>query len=556
MKKIYVNRNDSATVVVHKILSSPEEEIVIYIPKGSEIISDPKSFKLIRRETSAAGKKVSVESVDEAAIELASVCGFEISDAIFKRGNANLMDIIPTKPKISRIALKKEENKEKGGTVHIHNEDCVHEEDGHEHTEEMMSGFDRDEAISSVFSGRKNNEERIDVGDIDISDEGEEKKPSLALRFLRTLIIFAAVAGIFYVGLRVIPKADIEFVMETADWSFSDNITALVSTKGISGAKKEIPAQIFKISKNFIGEYPASGSKMIEKKAEGKLTIWNAYSSDAQSLVKNTRFLTPEGKVFRITSSIVVPGAKVADGKLVPSSVITVAVADAAGESYNTGAVAKLRIPGFQGTPKYDGFYGEFTEGASGGFVGELKVPTEADIAKAKEETTNKVKEQLAAERLIGIPNEFIIPEGGEEIRTVKEGVTSDPNDKGVFSYGVMLESRAIAFREEDVIGLMAARFSEGKEEKYDLREKDLSFKEIKTDLSAGKISIPVEFHSVWARVIDPEEFKTRIMGMKIADLKTVAFSIPGVKSFKADLWPFYVTSVPKELEKIKVEVK
>ncbi len=364
------------------------------------------------------------------------------------------------------------------------------------------------------------------------------------------------IGTVLYVGLRVLPKADINFVMETAEWSFSDTVSASVSAKAISGAKKEIPAQIFKISKNWVAEYPASGSKMIEKKAEAKLTIWNAYSSDAQSLVKNTRFLTPEGKVFRITSAIVVPGAKVADGKLVPASVVTTVIADAAGDSYNTGAIAKLRIPGFQGTPKYDGFYGEFKEGATGGFVGELKVPTEADIAKAREETTNKVREQLAVEKLIGIPSEFIVPEGGEEVRTVKDGVVSEPNDRGVFSYGVMLESRVIAFREEDIIGLMAAKFSEDKEERYDLKEKELTVKASKADISSGKVSIPIEFRSTWIRVLDPNEFESKVLGMKEGELKAAAFSVPGVKSFKADLWPSYVRAVPKDADKIKVEVR
>ena len=58
-------------------------------------------------------------------------------------------------------------------------------------------------------------------------------------------------------------------------------------------------------------------------------------------------------------------------------------VADQAGPTYNVGPVAKLTIPGLQGSPKYDAFYGAIAGTTTGGFVGNKAVPTAADIASA-----------------------------------------------------------------------------------------------------------------------------------------------------------------------------
>ena len=59
----------------------------------------------------------------------------------------------------------------------------------------------------------------------------------------------------------------------------------------------------------------------MSQKAQGTLTIYNAYSSAPQTLVATTRFVTPDGKIFRLTNEVTVPGAKITNGQIVPSSI-------------------------------------------------------------------------------------------------------------------------------------------------------------------------------------------------------------------------------------------
>ena len=533
-KKIYANKNDSCATVVHKVISSGLDEFILYLPKAAEIAETPKNFKLLKREASAVGKKVVIESVDGNILEMASAAGFEVADGLFSRAASSkvpLMDIMPARSRLE--SLSESASPEDSEAAEVDLSDAAPEE-----AENLASVNEEEPPAKAAEYARP-----------------RRKSP---LRRMGFAVAFAAsLALVGYLAFFMLPSAKISIERKKTDWSFTGTITASIKAPAVSGSDLIIPAQIFTVSKNGVYSFPASGSEVVERKASGKITIWNAYSSEAQPLVKNTRFVTPEGKVYRIISAVTVPGAKISEGKIQASSVEADIVADQPGDSYNTGPVAKLRIPGFQGSPKYDGFYGELKTGVSGGFVGEMKVPTKDDVARAKEEVTAKVDAAVRSSVMMTIPPEFKVVESAIAYSTVKDGITSDADDKGEFSYGVMMEAKVPAYKEEDLVALMAEKFKETNADPHDLVVKNLSYASgPSADLSAGKISIPLEFNGVWARSFNPETFRGEILGASEESLKSAIFAIPGVLSAKADLWPFWVSKVPNDPDKIEINVQ
>jgi hypothetical protein len=84
-----------------------------------------------------------------------------------------------------------------------------------------------------------------------------------------------------------------------------------------------------------IGEIvTATEDRDVTQKATGKIVIYNSYSTVSQRLINNTRFEAKNGKIYRINSSVVVPGYKKVDGKIIPGSVEATVYADQAGENY------------------------------------------------------------------------------------------------------------------------------------------------------------------------------------------------------------------------------
>ena len=536
-KKIYANKNDSCATVVHKVISSGLDEFILYLPKAAEIAENPKNFKLLKREASAVGKILVIESVDGNILEMASAAGFEVADGLFNRGASSkvpLMDIMPAKSKLESLSESVDVSEPENGEP----AEVDLSETAPEKTDDLL-----------VISGEEPAAEQ--PGYV----RPPRKSPLRRMGF--TAAFAASLALVGYLAFFILPSAKISIERKKTDWSFTGTVTASVKAPAVSGADLVIPAQIFTVSKNGIYSFPASGSEVVERKASGKITIWNAYSSEAQPLVKNTRFVTPEGKVYRIISAVTVPGAKISEGKIQASSVEAEVAADQPGDSYNTGPVAKLRIPGFQGSPKYDGFYGEFKTGASGGFVGEMKVPTEDDIKAAKEDVTAKVDAAVKSSVIMTIPPEFKVVESAITYDIIKSEVASDVNDKGEFSYGVVMETKVPAYKEDDLIALMAEKFKESNADPYDLVVKNLSYaSDLSADLSAGKISIPLDFNGVWARSFNPDTFRGEILGASEESLKSAIFAIPGVLSAKADLWPFWVSRVPDDPDKIEINVQ
>lgn len=129
-----------------------------------------------------------------------------------------------------------------------------------------------------------------------------------------------------------------------------------------------------------------SEPKEVNQKAQGELTVYNNYSEAPQILIKNTRFQTEDGKIFRIGDSITVPGKT---GNT-PGSIKVKVSADTYGKEYNI-APTNFKIPGFKGTARYDAFYAKSDTSMTGGASGIVQIVSEADILNANSELKPKV---------------------------------------------------------------------------------------------------------------------------------------------------------------------
>src|SRR3989344_4859320 len=149
---------------------------------------------------------------------------------------------------------------------------------------------------------------------------------------------------------------------------------------GVEPLKDELAAEVMSISRSEKGSVRPTGLKQISRRASGQIMIYNTYSSDSQILVKNTRFEAPDGKIYLIDKTLTIPGTNVIEGKVVAGEIEATVFADEPGENYNADLVDFI-IPGFQNSVKREKFYGRAKTKMEGGFVGEVSVIKEGDIA-------------------------------------------------------------------------------------------------------------------------------------------------------------------------------
>lgn len=402
----------------------------------------------------------------------------------------------------------------------------------------------------------KNKKVEIVKEDDFLEDEiGPVKKEFKFKKYILIAAALAVIGGGIYAVLEIFPRAEITITIKKTLWNFNGNVSASKNSGDIDLANKQIPANFFSEKKNGSFFYSATGKKNIEKKAVGEITIYNAYSSQPQALVANTRFESSDGKIFRIDKKIVIPAAKVENGKVIPASIKTSAVADKAGTEYNIGP-AKFTIPGFKGTSKYEGFYAKSEASMAGGFIGEAVYPTNDDINVAKEKSETALKESLNVLISSQMPAEFKVIEGARQFKIIKQEIGQEVDQEGNFSVFIEGEFTVAGFKEADLMELINGLAGKELGENFKPKEYSFEYGAANLDAQSNKLNFPVNYSGTFWQPIDIGQFKNSILGEKEIELKIFVFSLQGVERAKVSLWPFWVKKVPDNIGKVKVELE
>jgi len=392
----------------------------------------------------------------------------------------------------------------------------------------------------------------------------EEEKPERKFRpkkfriktYVFIGLLLAVLGGGIYSAVEFLPKAEIKSITKKTEWNYVDSVIANKNITKIDVGQKRIPAEIFSIRKNFNFSFPATGKKIVQEKAGGKIIIYNAYSSEPQRLVATTRFATPDGKIFRLVKEIMVPAAKIVEGKIVASSIEATVVADQAGPKYNIEPVSHFSIPGFQGSAKYQGFYAESKEAMKGGFIGEKAFPTEEDIKKAKEKASQDLRDSVESFLSLQTPPEFKIIEGSKQFNLLKQEVNQQVDEKNNFTVFSEAELLNIAFKESDLKNLIEETAKAKLGTNFKIKTYNLEYGVGRADFKQGQISFAVNFQGVFEEPFNVEDFRQKSVTKSETNLRALISSFPNIQKATISFWPFWVKRAPDDIKRVKVEVE
>lgn len=535
MKKIFVSKNDSIAEVVEKVISEMETEIVLVIPKNTLLQDSVSNFHLLKRESDAAGKLVTVESVDEDILALARAARIEAIHPLFrKKKSSSLSDIVfknrdgsddseelATPKKSARISSKKKEVPEE-----------IFETEPETEPEKLDNEADNEFALSDSPRKLQRSKFRLKM---------------IGFFGIILLCIISALYLFYYYR-----EADIAITFNSRPFEYQGSFTASVNVSEVDSKLNIIPAEIFTQSKNYTELFPASGRSNVSEKAVGKLLVYNGYSSQKQTLVVNTRFQTPDGKIFRLQNEIIVPGAQIKDGKIIPSSVETAVIADKAGPAYNLSAVEKLTIPGFKDPEKFSGFYGSLVS-SSGGFVGEKAVPTEKDITEAKKKTEETLKQSLGKGLLLENPQGFKILNEATEIIITKISVNKNTNEKGEFGVFGEAEFRAIGFKEEDLKSLLISKAENSTGLIF--KTLNLDYQNPQKNFTKKELEFSLDAKGILTEEFDSDKFIKSILGFSVDEGQSEIKKLKGLSSAKISISPSWLKTLPSDASRVKIKV-
>ncbi|OHA00848.1 MAG: hypothetical protein A3C11_03165 [Candidatus Sungbacteria bacterium RIFCSPHIGHO2_02_FULL_49_12] len=327
------------------------------------------------------------------------------------------------------------------------------------------------------------------------------------------------------------------------------------SAQSIDASQGVIPGEYIEFSDQKQFQGAATGKQFVNSKARGVVTISNAYSSQPQVLVANTRFVTTDGKVFRLEKSVTVPGAKVDNGNITPNTITATIVASAAGDQYNIGP-SDFVIPGFQGTPKYKTFTAKSDAAFTGGLVGEAVVATDADIKKAVESATADMFNSLRDSLNNKIPPGFNVVDGARQVAITNVDAPPAKFPGATFQVTVSGKVQAIAFRPPDEGNLIAALFSTTTPRVFIPAKSSVDHRSVALDIAKKQLSFVVAGSIALGTRLDSDALAAALAGKSADDITSIIRGAPGIEAFKMKFFPFWLWRAPSDQTKVKITIE
>lgn len=366
---------------------------------------------------------------------------------------------------------------------------------------------------------------------------------------LLVLALFFGISAFFKSAkIQITPKSEVSVINEN-----------FKASKNISG--NGLGFQIVTTSKDTERTVPTTDEINVEKKASGRIVVYNNFSTQPQALVKTTRVETSDGLIYRTLDDISVPGIQTKNGKTVAGSVEVRVEADKPGPKYNI-SLRDFTIVGFKGTSKYTKIYARSKTEMSGGFIGVQKTVSSETISKIERELEGELEASLSKDMISQIPENYVLYSSSTSYKfepITQVDVTSEENstansvifrkkgsvsavifDKGALSRAII--ARVLPDVVNDVIkitNLDSLSFSVQPETQFDSNTS--------TSLS---FNLKGEANFQW--VIDENKLKTDLLGIS----KNNALIILGtydsvIKEAKIETSPFWNKTIPDDPDKV-----
>ncbi len=410
----------------------------------------------------------------------------------------------------------------------------------------------KEEKFEQFFNSNENflrQNEKVDY--IEKKYSNSSQNIALPSKFWKIFITFSLLVGTFALGVFLylfLPKAKVTVFLKTESQSVDAEIRGDVKNTSIDVINKSIPAKTVSFTDEITKNFSATGEKSATgRKAHGTITIYNEYSAAPQQLVATTRFLSTDGKLFRLVSGITIPGITKTGTEVKPGAVEAEVIADEAGESFNIESTS-FTIPGFQGSgnEKYTKFYAKSFSTMTGGGNGDVmaRAVTEQDINSAKEKILsefNSVVKQKIKERsgddLLVLDDAFNISENNYKISSSSGDISDE------FSVTLSAKIDAVVFSEKDLRDVIKNIMDKNSGENLKVSEKTLTvdFGKSDSDISSGTILIRAHGNGKSESGIDLENLKRGILGKNVEDLMAYLGSYQEFSNVEVEYWPSFM---------------
>ncbi|MFA5742570.1 MAG: hypothetical protein WCX77_01335 [Candidatus Paceibacterota bacterium] len=388
----------------------------------------------------------------------------------------------------------------------------------------------------------------------------KEKIPFSSAKLLVPAAVLALLFGAAYFLIEA--EAKIEIWPEASSAKAQDQVLLKAGVDGqqVDLEQKIIPALLVQNTMENKMAFSATGPIENKAKAAGTLRVYNKYEPPAAfTLVKGTRFLSPQEKYFKSLSVINLPAPTYKDGKLVPGFVDILVEADQSGADYNTESSATFSIPKLVGTNYFYTTWAENLKPLAGGSDTGVKTVTKDDLDKAKnqflEESFKKAKTALAS----SVQADYVLLESllNQEVNGDLVFSAKEKDARDTFEVSGKIASKAFVFKQSDVNAYTVNLLSKVANSSKEIVPGSLKIDPVGKSIDFGQQTAQLVL-SVNAKtyMLDKEQkIKDLLKGQKLDYAASLINNSSGVEKANIILSPFWKNKLPSDTGKIQIKL-
>ena len=533
---IYIDVEDDITTIISKIKASKERIIALVSPRRIGVLQSAVNIRLLARAATSADKRIVLITNDSVLAGLAATAKIPIAKTL------------QSKPEIAEIPVLKVDDDNDvidGGKLAVG--DMAD-------SAKRSKKSDEDSAVDNVIADANKKESKgLDslkkmVKKPKVPDFNTFRKKFLLIGGGTLLLIVFLVWAIWFA-----PHATVVISAKTTSMTVSDTVslneTATTSAKSnvIKSVKKEL-------AKEVSVEFSATGKKNVGEKATGVVVFSNSSSSSvtisAGTILKNS------GLSYTLNSSVTVPGATLGwscPGYKCPGSASGSITASEGGAQYNA-ATGSMSI-------SVDDISASLRSATSGGTDKTATVVTASDIESAKSKLSEKKIDGLKEQLLSSFGDSAtVITESYVENRSdPSSSVAVDGEATGAVTLKSTITASALAIDKNELKNFVEAKLKEeisGKKSQriYDDGVSKVAFSQFSRAHNTQTVRLTT--NGKVGPDIKEANVKDQAKGKSYGEVQSAIESIEGVEDVDVKFSPFWVKSVPKDINKINVEFK
>jgi hypothetical protein len=391
----------------------------------------------------------------------------------------------------------------------------------------------------------------------DLRDRGVQYIPRPGRKISRLWIWIAiglCVVVLGFFALFLFKQTSVTVIPRTQTVTF-DETTQLTAYPANNAATGTLSYVVVSTDITDSQDVTGTGTTAVQAKASGTITVYNNYSTASVKLIKNTRFQSPSGLIFRTPADVVIPGKKGAN----PGHIDITVAADQTGQQYNIAA-GRFTVPGLKTTPAmYSAIYAQSSAAMAGGFAGNQAGVAVGDRQKAVTDIRARLAQKVT---------QFIQTKNtGNSIAfaDIAEVTYTDAADVDAGTGHVQINEAVHVdlpvFTADSFTSILAQTMTVATDEAPVTLQGGAGYHAVPKDITPVKLGTDsLDFALVgkatFVWTVDGTALATALASRDQAVFETIVGGFPGIKEAHARIEPFWKTSFPSDPTKIKVQIQ